>query len=307
MSVFVELQLPAGESRTVGPGAIIGRSFVADIRLEDGRVAEAHALVSLHGGDFVLLALGGQVRVRGRVTPRVTLVPGLSFELPGDLSLSVTTVHRPTDLLALEGPGVHRRVLAGVLSVCTRPRLQLVTGVRANAAAIVFSDGLSWFVREKGTKARRVRAGDELLVGDRTLRFVTHALADAGRADHGHTGPPGGLRLFHRGASVHLWAPGAHAPTVISGQPAALLARLLAHRGPLRWEAAAHALWPRAAPDDVVRHRLDVVLGKLRRRLDEAGLRRDLVTAHRNGFLELVLYPGDQAHEHHAVPGGEAR
>ena len=62
-------------------------------------------------------------------------------------------------------------------------------------------------------------------------------------------------------------------------------------------EALAASLWEDEEADDVVRHRLDVVLGKLRRRLEDAGVRRDLVTSHHTGYLELVLYPGDQAHD----------
>jgi hypothetical protein len=43
MSAFVELVLPSGQVCTVGPGAIVGGSFAAEVHLEDGRVSEAHA------------------------------------------------------------------------------------------------------------------------------------------------------------------------------------------------------------------------------------------------------------------------
>jgi hypothetical protein len=300
MSAFVELELPGGKHCTVGPGAIIGRSFAADVHLDDGRVSEAHALLSLRGGEFVLFALRGRVRVDGRDVPRVALERGLRLELARGVELVVADLELPSELLALEGPGVPRQVLTGVLSICAAPRLHVVAGVRAEAAALVFSDGLAWFVREGDAPARRVASGDPLQVGPDELRFISQARVAVGTPETGPASLLGGLRLVSKGHSVQLWPPGVSSPCVISGQPAALLARLLEHGGPLRWESAAAALWPDERPDEVVRHRLDVVLGKLRRRLEDAHVRRDLVTAHRNGFLELMLYPGDQAHDRQA-------
>lgn len=297
MSAFVELKLPGGESCTVGPGAIIGRSFAADVHLDDGRVSEAHALISLRGGEFVLFALRGRVRVEGRDVPRVTLVPGLRFELARDVTLEVTNFELPSELLALEGPSVPRQVLTGVLSVCASPKVHVAAGVRTEAVALVYSDGLAWFVREGEGKARKLRAGHTLSVGGEALRFVTQPRVGAGTPETGPASALGGLRLVNQGASVQVWPAGASSPCVVSGQPAAVLSRLLAHGAPLRWEALAASLWEDEEADDVVRHRLDVVLGKLRRRLEDAGVRRDLVTSHHTGYLELVLYPGDQAHD----------
>lgn len=297
MSAFVKLSLPTGETCTVGPGAIVGRSFAADVHLEDGRVSEAHALISLRGGEFVLFALRGRVRVEGRDVPRVTLERGLEVELARGVALRVLELELPTEMLALEGPGVPRQVLTGVVSVCTSPTLHIVGGVRADAAALIFSDGLAWFARTGEGKARRVRAGDTLEAGGATLRFVSQARQAVGTPETGPASALGGLRLVSQGASVHLWPPGASSPCVVSGQPALVLAALLGSGKPMRWESLAERLWEGDEPDEVVRHRLDVVLGKLRRRLEEAGVRRDLVTSHHNGFLELVLYPGDQAHD----------
>lgn len=297
MSAFVKLSLPSGETCTVGPGAIVGRSFAADVHLEDGRVSEAHALISLRGGEFVLFALRGRIRVDGRDVPRVTLERGLEVELARGVVLRVLDLELPAELLALEGPGVPRQVLTGVVSVCATPVPHVVASVRADAAALVFSDGLAWFVRAGDGPARRVRAGDELPVGGVKLRFVAQARLAVGTPETGPASALGGLRLVSQGTSVQLWPPGATSPCVVSGQPAQVLAALLASGKPMRWEALAERLWQGDEPDEVVRHRLDVVLGKLRRRLEEAGVRRDLVTSHHNGFLELVLYPGDQAHD----------
>jgi hypothetical protein len=63
----------------------------------------------------------------------------------------------------------------------------------------------------------------------------------------------------------------------------------------VRWEVLAQNLWSDDADAATLRHRLDITLLKTRRSLVAAGLRRDLVTSHRNGWLELLLYPGDVA------------
>ncbi len=297
MSAFIELQLPSGERTTVGPGAIIGRSFAADVQLEDGRVSEAHALISLRGSELVLFALRGRVRVEGRDVPRVTLIEGLRVELARGVELSVTRLQLPDEVLAVEGDGVPRQVLTSVVSVCTAPQLHLVQGVRAEAEALIFSDGLSWFLRRGASAPKRLRPGERTNFGGIELRFVALALTGVATPETGPATTQGMLRLVSQHASVQVWTSGAPTPCVVSGQPALVLSTLLSQGKPVRWEALAATLWQGEEPDEVVRHRLDVVLGKLRKRLDDAGVRRDLVTAHHNGFLELVLYPGDQAHD----------
>ena len=60
------------------------------------------------------------------------------------------------------------------------------------------------------------------------------------------------------------------------------------------WPGMTRGVW---GDDDatVLRHRLDVTMQKIRRKLEEGGVRRDLVRAHRDGHLELFLHPGEQA------------
>ena len=296
MSAFVKLRLPAGEPCTVGPGAIIGRSFAADVRLSDGRVSEAHALISLRGGALVLFALRGRVRVGGRDVPRVSLEKGLEVQLAQGVSLTVLDLELPAALLAVEAPGIPRQVLTGVVSVCLQPQPHLATGVRADAAALLFSDGLAWFATVDGA-TRGVALGDRLRLPGLELAFVAQARTVVGTPE---TGPVTGARtvqVVRQGTSVHVWPAGAAAPCTFSGQPAQLLSMLLTRGGPVRWEDVSSALWEGDETDEVVRHRLDVLLGKLRRRFDDAGVRRDLVVSHRTGYLELLLYPGDQAHD----------
>lgn len=297
MSAFVELRAPSGETFIVGPGAIVGRSFAADVKLDDGRVSEAHALVSLRGGEWVLFALRGRLRVGGRDVPRVVLQPGLDIELAAGVSLIVGRVRLPATVLALEGQGVPRQVLTGVVSICVQPQLHVVSGVHPSAETIVFSDGLHWFARGKTGAPRRLRAGEALTSSAGPLQIVELELAAAETPETGPVESTARLKIVSQGPTVQIWRSTEATPCVLSGQPAVLLSSLLAHGGPLRWERAAQTLWEEEEADEVVRHRLDVVLGKLRRRLEDAGVRRDLVTSHHNGYLELVLYPGDQAHD----------
>ncbi len=287
--------MPDGQEATVGPGAVIGRSYAADVRIDDGRVSEVHAYVSLRASHLVMLALRGRVRCEQRDTPRLELAAGQRVELAPAVAIDVVSVVLPDQVLALEGDGVARQVLFGVTSVVTRPTPHLVAGDVAEAGALIWSDGLAWRVRVAGQRARPLRAGDALTVEGVGFRAI--AVPGAGAAVIETVPRTGGdrLRIVSTFDSVQLWREGAATPCLLTGRPARLVAELLALGGPVRWEVLAQDLWSDGADVATLRHRLDITLLKTRRLLVAAGLRRDLVTSHRNGWLELLLYPGDVA------------
>lgn len=283
----------------MGPGAIIGRSFAADLSLEDGRVSEAHALLSLRGQSLVLFALRGRLRCDGRDLTRVDLTPGQVISLAPEVDLVVEQVSLPDTVLAVEGVGaagtIARQVLAGVLSIMRAPSPHLAEGVHKEAVGLLFSDGLSWFVRTQGAP-KAVKAGDVVDVDGLSLRFVNRTIEHAAVVETVPGQPlDGRVRLVSHFDTVKIWREDTpDKPLVLAGIASRLVAELLAFGGPVRWELVAKAVWG-DGDEGVLRHRLDVTLQKVRKRLDEHGIRRDLVSAHRTGYLELVLHPGDQA------------
>jgi hypothetical protein len=193
---------------------------------------------------------------------------------------------------------VPRQVLLGTTSVLTTPALHLVSGVQDKAAAVVWSDGVRWRVRVGQGAVKTLKAGDGLTLGGVTLRAVEEPLKQVGLADTAPRSTLGGcLRIVSNFDTVQLWREGQPTPCLLKGQQARLFAELLSVAGPLRWELLAKQLWPSDSELEPLRHRLDVTLAKLRQRLVAAGIRRDLVTSHRNGQLEVLLYPGDQAED----------
>lgn len=293
----VDLRLPDGTLRRAGPGGVVGRSFTADIRFIDARISEAHAMVSLRGSELVLFALRGRLRCGDRDVPKVTLTPGLVVTLAPGVDVIVEHLQVPSSVLAIEGDALPRQVLVGVTSVLAGPPLHLHGGVHADARALLFSDGLDWFVREHdATMARPLTDGTVLDVDGVALRLVTVETGSAAVPDTTplpHAGTTR-LRLVSHFETVQIWRDDVTEPISFAGVAARVLAELLAFGGPARWELVARGVW---GPDDdnVLRHRLDVTLQKIRRRLEESGVRRDLVRAHRDGHLELFLHPGDQA------------
>ncbi len=65
----VQVRVTNGPTLWLGPGELIGRNPVAGLTLDDASVSEAHALVSLRGGRFVLLGLRGVFTVDAGTPP----------------------------------------------------------------------------------------------------------------------------------------------------------------------------------------------------------------------------------------------
>lgn len=299
----VVFRLPDGTQVVCGAGAIVGRSFAADVRLDDGRVSEAHALVSLRGRELVLLPLRGRLRVVGRDVARVVLAAGVDVELASGVVVGVVAVGLPRAVLAASlsgaGPAAPPQVLTGVTSVMAEPTPHLEAGVQKHARALIFSDGLSWFVRVGDGAARDVVAGDrvDVDVDGVVAAFVDVDIDTLAAVETAPLLTETRLRVVSRFDSVEVFV-GDERAAHLSGVPARIVAELLAFGGPVRWEMLAEALWSEPDVDKaVLRHRLDVALTRLRKRLAHAGVRRDFITAHRTGQIELVLAPGDRTED----------
>lgn len=293
MRAHVHLRLPDGSRATLGPGDMIGRTWTAALRLDDPGVSEAHALVSLRGESLQLLALRGRFLVDGQPAGQAVLVPGQRVRLSQETELVVEAVALPREVLALEGDGLPRQVLAGVCSLRTVPHPRLLPGHDPGAEAVLWSTGEGWRLRIGPTPPRELAAGDAFTVSGRPFRAVAVALAAAAqeqtRVQGGVDAP---VRVEARFDTVHLHREGAPV-AVLSGHAARVVSELVALGGPAPWSVVAGEIWPGEDDRDELRRKWDVVLVRLRHRLRGAGVRPDLVRSSRSGQVELVLLPGD--------------
>lgn len=90
-------RLPDGRLVEAGPDAIVGRSPVAAVRLEDARLSTVHAELSNRPEGLKLIARGGRIRVLGRAVREALLVPGLAIDLAPGLTVVVESVERDAE------------------------------------------------------------------------------------------------------------------------------------------------------------------------------------------------------------------
>lgn len=292
MHTYVAVRGPAGELVELEPGDLVGRSSAAGLQLDDGRVSEAHALVSLREGQLQLLPLRGGLAVGGEPVSHVVLRAGLAVELAHGIGLEVVEVHLPAEVLGLEAPGLPRQMVPSVASVLVEGRVRLVSGWREDAAAQLWSAGEGFRLRVGGS-TRAVEIGDRPTVAGQELRFVAIPLHEAGPRTtrrHGDFAEP--VHLLARYDTVQVHRQG-RAPVIFSGMQARLLSELVAVDGPVSWAALTRELWPEEERADLRRGRLDALLLRVRRRLRAAGLRADLVRTDGAGTVEIVRYPHD--------------
>ncbi len=275
---------------TLMVGDLVGRAWTAALRIDDPRVSEAHALLSLRGESLWLLALRRRMLVGNRSVEAVELVPGLEVRFTPDHSVVVESVQLPETVLGLEGPGLPRQVLPGTCALQFDPHPRLAPGSLAGAAAWFWRTDESWRFRLGTGAARTLSPGDTFAVDGFTYRAVRIPIATAGQS-HTRAGD-GPIRLVATWDTVHIHRADGEV-VVLAGQMARLVAELVSVRQPLPWEDLARPHWPDAEDRDALRRRWDRLLARIRERLRAGGIRPDLVSSTRIGLVELVLHQGD--------------
>lgn len=276
-------------------GGFIGRHPSAALQLNDPRISEAHALLSLRGRGLRLLALRGRFTVGGSALGEVALCAGLEIQLAPGIAVRVAAVVLPDRVLGLEGPAFPRRMLPPVAALRSADP-ELVPRFVHDADALLWSAGDATYLRQPGQADVRVAAGDSFTVAGRRYHLVAIALDGADtppteRADE--VDAP--LTLVLRYDTVHVHRGARSFP--IDGTPARLLTELAQIGVPAEWRTVARLVWPGEDEDTSLRARWDRALARLRKRLAEHGLRPDLVRTDGAGRAEVHLGPRDRVRD----------
>ena len=286
-AVFVDNR---GRRHTLRPGNIIGRAVVAACRLDEPRISEAHAMLSLRG-ELRLLALRGTLTLDGIEDDDFPLEAGQEITLADGVTLSVEEVVVPAQVLALKLGGEVWALRAPSYSLLLSPQPQLVPRYLPAAAARVWSGAEGWLLQVGDSPAQLIRPGRTWSLGDRTISVVlvaTHGLSAAPTV--GRIEP---LNLVVRFTTVHIHRP-RREPALIDGLPGRLLSELALSSSPVPWEPLARGIWTDAPSRQKLRKRWDRVRQRLTAQLRDNGIRDDLVRTDNSGNFEVLLLPGDR-------------
>ncbi len=291
MHASVTLKTPDGQEHLLGHGDFVGRVWSAALCIDDARISEAHAMVSLRGDTLQLLALRGLFAVGGQVQRSVALEAGLRISLAQGLDLEVVAVELPDRVLALTGPGMSPQPLAGTCSLVMRPSPRLRPGARDGAQAVFHMGPNGWRVRGQDGQTQDLQAGWRDEGAGFEVRW--QVLEGPGQATQVRQGVSPPMKVEARYDSVLIHRQGF--PTFrVTGLSARIISELALVGGPLHWEPLARELWTDGSDPHFLRRRLDAVLGRLRRKLSDAKLPLELVRSDGAGFFELVLRPEDE-------------
>lgn len=293
MFAFVRIRLPDGTERRLSPGDLVGRLETAALHLDDARISEAHALVSLRGDELRLLGLRGRFAVDGAPIKEVSLHPNLRIEFAPGLAVEVLEVSVPDEVLALEADGLARQVLSGVCSVHLDPDPRISHRYDVGAAAHVWTSGTAWTIQVAGEAARELEAGDEFEVGGRAFAAVPVSLLEAASpaTRAGGVRPP--ITIEAQFDTVHIHRDGVPALS-LAGIAARIVSELVAFDGPVNWHVLASQIWKNEDERILLRRKWDVALARLRKKLRGAGLPPGLIRADRTGHIELTLELADK-------------
>ncbi len=290
MRAVVVMRTPDGVERTVSHGDLIGRTPGAAVLIDDPRISEAHAIVSLRRGRLHLLSLRRLLGVGGRSVSDVALKAGMTIGLADELVLEIVRVELPEMVTGLRAPGLGTRILPQVASIVGTPP-RLVGRFEPEARAHLWCTDNEWRL-QFGRSRRTVVPGDHFDIDGVRFTLTTVAIDDAGPPTTIAGSAVERLRLvaFYDNVQIHRRN---REVVTLGGTGARILSELIACGGPTNWEVLASAIWPGEPVDLALRHRWDVALGRVRTKLRETGV-RDLLRADGSGSLALELHDGDE-------------
>ena len=284
----------SGQRTSLGPGDFIGRSDVATLCLDDPRISEAHAMISLRDRQLQLIALRGRFRHDGKVLTEVRLTQGMELELAHDVTLICEQVEMPRTLLGLLIDDELEITLTNTMTLYADTVPTLKRGYAADGDAIFWSTGSSWRMRIADDPACTLKAGDTFTVRGASIKIISIPVERAAYARTRDT-----LRaplLFKPHSTCVEVQPEGGEPMIVSGVPGKILASLLQRHCTASWQEIIDDVWPEDAS----------TLSALRRRFD-AGLRRlrdhlrgvlpeheELIKLDGTGVVLLTLSPQDR-------------
>ena len=297
MRPHAEIELQDGRVVALGHGDLIGRLESAALHLSDPSISAAHALVSLRGTALRLLALRGRMSLDGVRQADIELQAGQRIALSRDVVVKVRSVTLPARVPALRVGATQERVLTGVCSLSGGPHLELRPGFHPDALAYVWTHGDGFVLRRAGEADRALAPGDVVELDGQVIDVVEMALAGAGQyvtTARGVIASPIELVVRYESASIHR----ADEPTLqLSGISARILSELVSFGVPVHWSVIAKEIWPDEIALEDLRVRWDVNVGRLRRKLQEARVRADLVRPDGHGNVELLLERDDRVRD----------
>ena len=290
----VHIALDDGRGFALQPGDLIGRMAGAALSLNDGRISEAHALISLRGGALRLLALRGLFTVDDQLVAAVTLVPGLRVELAPGLAFTVAGLALPDRVAALSGEGLNLQALTSLSSLLLDPDPRISPRYEPDAAAVLWSRGDGWRLQPAGEETRPLGEGEPFEVGGRRFVLGSMPLAHAGPGITERT-EARPLTIRFAGSAVELRR-GDGASVTLRGNGAHLIRELVEFAGPVDWYTLARQVWPDGPCVDRtrLRARLDTTLKRVRARLRDGGVGAGVLVFTQTGQVELLSQPGDR-------------
>lgn len=295
MRACVWFRAPDGREVALGSGDIVGRAWSASLRVDDPRVSEAHALVSLRGSGLRLLSLRGRFVVGGEARTELDLAPGQTVALSPDSSLEVLDVFLPTTVVALAGEGLASTALHGSAALVFRPEPRLAHATASDAAAWFWPGDDGMQVRLPGGEAVPLAVGETVEVAGRTFTLTEIPLSGY-EATVDRSAARSTLEIVVRWETAHIHR-GDGTSGVLDGVQAKILSELVSFSCPVAWQTLAGQIWSDTDDPFVLRKRLDSAMWRLRRSLRNAGLRDDLVRPNGQGQFEVFLLPGDRVRE----------
>lgn len=288
------LRLPDGRLRDVAAGGIIGRLASAACRLDNPRVSEAHALLSLRDGALNLLALRGGLAVNGSSVREVILRQAMRIEFAEGVAVEVVDLIVPEGVLALRmRDGRTFPLLGEIWSLLDGPQMEFTSRFVEGAMATMWSTGSGWRWAMSGERPKDLCIGDSLEINGAWMEIVEISLSELVVPETrgaGRLHPP--LRLRPTFTSVRLEVEG-RPPVIISGVPGRILSELCEFHEPVDWKLVAELVWPDEEDAWRLRRNWDRNLRTLRDKLSASGLRQDLVLLDGFGNVVMHLLDGD--------------